>query len=879
MPLDQWLKNGRKVSVPQVLRLGREIAEGLAAAHERGLIHRDIKPGNIWLDSSHKGRVKILDFGLARSAQEDVHLTQTGAIMGTPAYMAPEQARSEKVDARSDLFSLGCVLYRLCTGAMPFAGDNTMSLLMALALDHPKPVRDLNPDVPPELADLVTKLLAKDPAQRPQTAREVVHALQAVGRTQAAAASTSAVSAVMQPVRPQPRAKSAPGGRKRRPWIVAAVAAGFLATAVAATVVVIIRDKDGNKIAEVTVPPGGKLEVVDDGKKGDAAVAPKSPPDDAWLKKVAALPAEKQVQAVMAKLKELNPGFDGEETHVVVKGGVVTELQFLTDKVTDISPVRTLTGLQTFTCAGGPGRISDLSPLKDIKLTFLNCSNTRVTDLSPLQGMPLTELRCNSTKVSDLSPLKGMPLTYLECQYTPVSDLSPLKGMPLTVLHCDTTRVGDLSSLKGMPLTILFCENMQVSDLSPLKGMPLTELHCGNSRMCDLSPLEDMKLTVLNCSNTQVTDLSPLKGMPLWQLNFENTPVSDLSPLKGIPLMNLGCHSTKVSDLSPLKGMPLKDLNCDFKPERDADILRSIPTLETINGKPAAEFWKDVGVAPKPSVEDAWFKQVAALPAEKQVEAVAAKLKELNPGFDGKVTPTLEFGVVTGLDFVVDNVTDISPVRALNELRELRCAGSGWRTGRLADLSPLKGMKLTTLVCEGKPVSDLSPLKGMPLTSLDCRGTKVSDLSPLVGVPLNFLDFYGAPVSDLWPLKGIKLTGLNCGCSPVSDLSPLRGMPLSGLFFDETNVSDLSPLKDMKLTVLDCYDTKVSDLSPLKGMPLTILACNVTKVFDLSPLKGMPLKDLNCDFVPKRDADILRSIKTLEKINDKPAAEFWKHVK
>ncbi len=207
MPLDQWLKNGRKPTIPQVLRLGREIAEGLAAAHERGLIHRDIKPGNIWLDSTHKGRVKILDFGLARATQEDVHLTQTGAIMGTPAYMAPEQARSEKVDARSDLFSLGCVLYQLCTGAMPFAGDTTMALLMALAVDNPKPVRELNPDVPAELADLVTRLLEKDPARRPQTAREVVQALQAISRASASTASSPTVTAVMPPPPP-----SAAGG-------------------------------------------------------------------------------------------------------------------------------------------------------------------------------------------------------------------------------------------------------------------------------------------------------------------------------------------------------------------------------------------------------------------------------------------------------------------------------------------------------------------------------------------------------------------------------------------------------------------------------------------------------------------------------------------
>ncbi len=414
MPLDQWLKNGRKPTIPQVLGLGREIAEGLAAAHERGLIHRDIKPGNIWLDSTHKGRVKILDFGLARATQEDVHLTQTGAIMGTPAYMAPEQARSEKVDARSDLFSLGCVLYKLCTGAMPFTGDTTMSLLMALAVDNPKPVRELNPDVPAELADLVTRLLEKVPAKRPQSAREVVQALQAVGRTSASTASSPTVTAVMPPPPPSapaapPQEKSAPGGRKRRPWVVAAVAAGFLATAVAAAVVVIIRDKDGNKIAEVNVPTDGKVEIVNDGKKGDAAVAPKPPLDDDWLKQVAALPADKQVDAVAAKLKERNPGFDGKMTPDFDDDAAVIGLRLTADKVTDISPLKALSKLRSLTCVGSNGVIAPLA------------------DLSPLQGMNLQGLNCSGTHVSDLSPLKDMKLVLLICNYTRVSDLAGVR--------------------------------------------------------------------------------------------------------------------------------------------------------------------------------------------------------------------------------------------------------------------------------------------------------------------------------------------------------------------------------------------------------------------------------------------------------------------
>src|SRR5262249_11760780 len=143
------------------------------------LIHRDIKPANIWLDTAAGDRVKILDFGLARLSQAagEQHLTQSGTILGTPAYMAPEQGRGEQVDGRADLFSLGVGLFRLCTGVQPFKGSDPMSTLMSIALDEPPPPHALNPEVPPGVSGLVLKLLAKDPAQRPASAREVVEAM------------------------------------------------------------------------------------------------------------------------------------------------------------------------------------------------------------------------------------------------------------------------------------------------------------------------------------------------------------------------------------------------------------------------------------------------------------------------------------------------------------------------------------------------------------------------------------------------------------------------------------------------------------------------------------------------------------------------------
>jgi len=178
-PLDQHLKDEGELTIGQSLRIGREIAEGLQAAHSKGLVHRDIKPANIWLEAP-KGRVKILDFGLAREERDDTNLTKSGAVVGTPAYMSPEQALGKPLDSRSDLFSLGVVLYRLCTGKQPFTGPNTMAVLMALGTETPPPVRQLNPNVPVALEHLIQRLMAKDREQRPASAEEAAEALAAI---------------------------------------------------------------------------------------------------------------------------------------------------------------------------------------------------------------------------------------------------------------------------------------------------------------------------------------------------------------------------------------------------------------------------------------------------------------------------------------------------------------------------------------------------------------------------------------------------------------------------------------------------------------------------------------------------------------------------
>src|SRR5262245_6795108 len=174
--LQQKLDRVGPLETPEVLRLGQQIARGLAAAHAQGLIHRDIKPSNILLEKGADERVKITDFGLARAA-DDVSLTQSGMIAGTPMYMAPEQTLGEAIDHRADLFSLGSVLYTMCSGRPPFRATTSMATLKRVAEDQPRPIREIIPEVPRWLCDIIARLHAKRAEERFQSAKEVADLL------------------------------------------------------------------------------------------------------------------------------------------------------------------------------------------------------------------------------------------------------------------------------------------------------------------------------------------------------------------------------------------------------------------------------------------------------------------------------------------------------------------------------------------------------------------------------------------------------------------------------------------------------------------------------------------------------------------------------
>jgi serine/threonine protein kinase len=764
--LEEVLKWRKKLPPATAVRLLYQALEGLQHLHEQGMVHRDLKPANLMLvpapgtgeaDPTLNATVKILDIGVGRAlfdegepgtpVQQD--LTNEGDLLGAPDYMAPEQAKDPHgADVRSDIYSLGCVLYHMLTGQTPFPDVNPVQKIIKHASVPPKPLKSLDPTLPDGLQPILDRMLAKDPAQRYPTPAQAAKALQSfLSQKKEPKPPSEAVLAASKNLQDyenwladsDPEAAAAvrspaPAATADLEFVPQRPPIALLAAAGAAVLVVGLICGIGLWFA---TRPKGQTSI-----EPGTLVNPPPPPDEpqdkkqaleAWTRDVAALPAERQPEAVAAKLQELNPGFDGQIQHKI-DDGAVTELQFITDNLTDLAPLRALPGLKRLACPGSaPGQ-------------------GKLADLSPLQGLPLATLDCSATRVADLTPLRGMPLCFLGIAGTQVRDLAPLKDMPLLGL---------------------------------------------------------------NCASTQVHDLAPLEGQELTLLDAADTPVDDLSPLRG---------------------MPLETLWCQVQPLRDTEVLRSLSALKEVNGKPVADLWKEA-TAQQQTIET-WAKSIAALPPEKQRDAVAAELKKRNPGFDGKVSAKINQGQVVELRFVSDAVTDISPVRALPELKRLFCNGSQPGKGKLASLQPLSGMQLTELDCGWSQVRDVTPLKDMPLTRLRIAGN----------------------------------TGL-------ADLSPLEGMPLTQLRLEgNTRVHDLAPLKGMPLTQLSIADTQVRDLAPLKGLPLISLTFYNTRVTDLTPLRGMSLQAISLQFTPLTDTEVVRSIKTLKRINDKPTADFWKEA-
>lgn len=535
-----WMRDHRRPPLLTVVRLGRQIAEALAALHARGLVHRDVKPGNLWLEQDRHpnitpadpldlGKLKLLDFGLAATSSDAV---AEARALGTPAYMAPEQFRGDAVDSRCDLFGLGCILYELCTGEHPFPDRR-------ISADHttPFPASDLNPLVPASLSKLIAQMLREDPAERPDSARRIVRELSAIEATLAGLDKTPARN-----------------GRRR-------IALGLALVAVAAVCGVWFR-------ASHTPPPTAPIE----------AVAPADPLVDAWCDEIRVMTAQKQWNAVGKRLEELNPGFSRKKSAGWVEPEAVLRFSERTDILHDVRPIRCLADLKSLKLTGskpGSGKLTEIASLRPLHLHTLNISNNpELHDLTALAKMPLVNLDISHTAVSSLAPLAQPTLQDLRLAYAPVQDLGPVRM--LKKLHTlDVT---------GCP----------IDSLEPLLGSAVRELKIDLQPGRDLVLLKKLPLQTLDLSGTTLASLTGLEGLAVTELCLARTPVKDLGPLRSMSkLRSLDISGCRVDSLEPLVGLPLEEIKLDLQNSHDTAILIGLASLKKINGAPVQEFWKN----------------------------------------------------------------------------------------------------------------------------------------------------------------------------------------------------------------------------------------------------------------------------------------------
>ena len=220
------LLQGKPRPMPEVARLTSQLGEALDYAHSQGVVHRDLKPSNVLLDE--RGNCLLTDFGIARLVETTSNLTATGTVLGTPSYMSPEQAKGDRVDQRSDIYSLGIIMYELATGRVPFRADTPLAVLMKHVNDPLPPPRNLNPDLPEAMERVILKALAKAPEDRFARAGDMVRALQdpaVLAPTSVGGAAVTLAGGGLSPTVVGPRGGGQDkGGRRMTPLIVGCVA-------------------------------------------------------------------------------------------------------------------------------------------------------------------------------------------------------------------------------------------------------------------------------------------------------------------------------------------------------------------------------------------------------------------------------------------------------------------------------------------------------------------------------------------------------------------------------------------------------------------------------------------------------------------------------
>jgi serine/threonine protein kinase len=877
---------------------------------------------------------------VVRERGEQFELTGQGQMLGTPDYIAPEQTLdATNADIRADIYSLGCSLYFLLSGRAPFKGKSLFEILQAHQSQEAPLLSLERPEISAELAAIMAKMMAKDPTKRFQQPIQAAQALAPFFRadarprppqdvvlekpappTQENKSTIVPLAEIVNESKDKPKSNQSVSGspwellrdsdvalnevpkakknpkrtikpqlaKNKKMLIAAGVLVGILFTTLVglwAAGVFKVKTKEGTLIVEVNEP---NAEVYVDGEKVTVSW------DDSGKK------TEIRVKPGTHQIELKKDGFTAEGQRVsLTEGGheiVSARLERMASAKPSYEPGRKDSAVLD---VGKPG-IAELESLRAdlVKLVYARNPErlkTRTHALEELDaarkamaaGKTKTEVQEHLDKIQkDIEALTGVAqnpenriqlldaekhligaIKYLNTDYKEVPSWSagikegfvPLfNGKDLTGWKTHDTQPGNWRVEKGILIG---------------SGPVVSHLYSAHDDYKDFHLLVEARIN--DGGNSGVYFRSSFgpglpEKSPQWPLGYEaqiNSTHRDprktgslyagtdgaVVSLKESPVPAGEWFSEEVIALGnhiviKVNGRTTADYTDEKRRFTSGHLALQQFTPETV-----AEFRKiEIKELPSAKVEAGPLKPD---PAAEQVteEQLRQRIEAAWPGLGNR----------------------LSKDSAGNYSLHLRGCE------QVTDLKPLKGMPLTTLnITYNGVIEDLTPLQGMNLKSLWIgRCPRIRDLRPLQGMELDFLDLAQCNGLDLSQLHGMKIKFLSLWnrCDNTR-LRLLRGIELNGLNVNACAIDDLTPLKGMAITELKIADNKgLSDLRPLRDLPLqklNIKGC--TKIVDITPLKDLPLKEITCDFKPERDAAILRGIKTLEKINDKEAMQFWK---